>query len=116
MRERLSTQLFKVEVHDCDEALDTTLRKEEGLLGIQAWLAAESEKEKPPEPVVETKKGGKDVKKEPPKKEAPKKEGKKKEGKLGEPVKEPQGRREYNRNNYGIAAFMLTDLLRSHVR
>ena len=77
-------------MHDCDELLDTKIRKEEGLLDIEAWLKAEAEKEKPPEAEVidPKKKGGKDVKKEPPKKEAPKKDAKKKDVKLGEPIKE----------------------------
>jgi outer membrane biosynthesis protein TonB len=119
LKERLGTQLFKVQVHDCDELLDTSLRKDQDLLDIEAWLKAEDAKNKPPEPVDvpdPKKKGGKEVKKEPPKKEAPKKDTKKKDVKLGEPVRDPQPQRSYNRNNYGIAAYYLSDLLKPNVR
>ena len=87
------------------------------MLDIEAWLKADELKNKPPEPVDPVpKKGGKDVKKEPPKKEAPKKETKKKDVKLGEPIRDAPPARSYNRNNYGIAAYFLSDLLKPNVR
>lgn len=88
------------------------------LLDIDAWLKAEELKNKPPEVEVvdPKKKGGKEVKKEAPKKEAPKKDNKKKDVKLGDPIRDPEVLKSYNRNNYGVAAYYLTDLLKPHMR
>jgi hypothetical protein len=79
---------------------------------------AEANKAPEVEVVDPKKKGGKDVKKETAavKKEAPKKDAKKKDVKLGEPIRETESTKQYNRNNYGLAAFFLTDLLRPNVR
>ena len=121
LKEQLKNKLFLVEVHNRDELLDNNVRKELDLFNIEQWVKIEEEKEKPPEPVEEKgKKGGKkeEPKKEaaPPKKDA-KKDTKKKELKLiGEPIKEPEPKLEYNRNNYGVAVFYLCDLLKPHVR
>ncbi len=52
----------------------------------------------------------------PPKKEVTKKEAKKKDIKMGEPVREVELIREYNRNNYGLAGFFLGDFLKPNVR
>ena len=82
-------------------------------------MKAEDERNRPIETnEVDPKKKGV-VKKEvvvAPKKEVPKKEAKKKEIKLGEPVKEVEVIREYNRNNYGLAGFFLSDLLKPNLR
>lgn len=86
-------------------------------MDIEEWLKIEAKKEKPIEvEVIDPKKIGKDSKKELPKKEIPKKDNKKKDIKLGEPIKDVQQSRQYNRNNFGVASYLLVDLLKPDVK
>lgn len=117
-----------MEVHDKDEVLDNKVKQELPLMSVDAKIKEIEEKNKPPEEEIvdpKAKKGAKappPKKVEPPKKEVkkdPKKDVKKKGGEIKiEPIREVlEGPPiEYHRNNYGVACFFLTDLLKPSVR
>lgn len=118
-----------MEVHDKDERLDNKVKQELPLMDVDGKIKEYLEKNKPPEEEIvdpKGKKGGKApppaAKKEAPKKEPPKKDAKKDTKKKGgelkiEPIREEQiPPIEYQRNNYGVACFFLTDLLKPSVR
>ncbi|KAM3143220.1 hypothetical protein pb186bvf_004806 [Paramecium bursaria] len=118
---------IKFELHDKDEIVINDLKAEVPLFDIEKWLQVEAEKEKPPEPVdlidpktgkkIPRKEEKKDVKKEVKKevKKDAKKDNKKKEIKLGEPIKEQQQQKQFNRNNYGVATFNLSAFIHKNV-
>ncbi|KAL4490305.1 hypothetical protein ABPG72_004344 [Tetrahymena utriculariae] len=128
--ERIASHYVKMEVHDKDEVLDNKVKQELPLLSVESKIKEIEEKNKPPEEEVidpKAKKGAPAKKEapkkvEPPKKDAkkdPKKDAKKKGGEIKiDPIKDvPEGPPiEYHRNNYGVACFFLTDLLKPSVR
>ncbi|CAD8173492.1 unnamed protein product [Paramecium octaurelia] len=122
------TKPLKFELHDKDEVVRNDVKEELQLFDIEKWLQIEEEKNRPPEPdfTVDPKTGKKIPKKEVKKddkkevkkevKKDAKKDNKKKEVKLGEPILEEQPKKQYNRNNHGVAIMNLGAFIHSNVR
>ena len=108
LKEKMRSRYLKFELHDRDEVANRKAKPDIQLFDIGRAIQEELQKQKPIEDDPK-KKGAKKQDKKEAKKEV-KKDPKKKDAKLGEPVfPEPL---EYQRSNYGVAAFSLVEFLK----